>query len=182
MSVKEDLLQGVRTWLKDVSSLSDDEVIVEREWNAERPDKPYLGVRLTTTGEPTFDEIIEGDKNSEYSQKQHGGRRGVATVNGYGQQTAEWIEVAQNSLKLKPVKDVFQSIGMTVKRSRGGLSDVTELVGPSFESRVTAEFDVRYRIVGDDQQVAPAVDKVSFEFDFEDPEQNDTVDENFTAP
>ncbi|MFB6373833.1 MAG: LIC_12616 family protein [Bradymonadaceae bacterium] len=178
MAIHENIKQGVRDWLKQVNGLTDEQCILEREWDAERPDKPYLGLRLTSSGEPTFDESVNGIKNNNPSHKTHSGRTAVATVNGYGVQTADWMETAQQSLKNPKVRDALGNAGLTIRRMRNGLNDVTQLVGTGFESRYAVEFQIAYRLVSDEVETYPEVSTVDINLDLEDPQKDDTYEDD----
>jgi hypothetical protein len=180
MSIHEDIKQACLNWVMSTLGFSDrKKVILEHEWDAPRPDKPYLSLRLQQTGRVQFNESIHGTKNGNASHKTHGGRRGQLTVQGYGTGdgvAVDWIEDLQSSLHNPLVRDQINDAGLTIERLEGGLNDVTQLVGDRYEERYGAEFQIRYRVVNDEVETYPAVDVVALDFDLEDPAEGDTID------
>lgn len=148
MSVREDLLQDFRSWIKTQLSITDKQVIlVQRGEKGPRPPLPYLTVNLTTFDLPVGTEETE-HRDEELAIR--GDRQATLEIRGYGDGSDEWLT------ELGFRVDTYEGKATIVTQS-AGIGDASRLVSESIESQYFKEFLIEYQITG--TEAAPTADQ-----------------------
>jgi len=137
MTTREDIIQGVRSWIKassDLTPLSDAQVI-KSEQDGPRPQIPYLTVGLTT-----FDIVVGSD---DIRSGLDGS--GIPTVSVRGQDLAtEWLTEAKSSIWKESAKAILKDAGLSVSILGSGQSNIAAVIADQTELRSTQDFDIAY--------------------------------------
>lgn len=161
MAVREDILQGVRTWLKSSESLTDAQVIPADD-DGPRPPLPYVTVKVLMADEEIGeDELIEGlDGDSLPEVKVRGERRATVSVQGFGTAAQEWLSSALLKRRLPSIQNVLIGVGLTLN-PLSSLRDISRLLDTAIEARVALDLDVTYRLESDTESETEALSVVS---------------------
>jgi hypothetical protein len=146
MTLRNTLIQSVRTWAKATIGLTDAQIVpVQKGPNKHmRLPLPYLTVNITRSD----DEQGTDWTVYELTQTRHRGNR-TATVRlmGYGEETADWL------VELGMRLDAYNVIG-TLTNLMGGVIDVSQQVSESIEPQYAKDFRLDYlmelSLTGDD--------------------------------
>ncbi len=155
MTIREDITQGVRDWLKraavdDATDLTDAQVIVVDE-DAPRPPPPYLTVRVITPGTVVgHDERLHGVSGGVPIREVAGVRRATVSVQGFGAATADWLEEAVIGLQRVSVLAITRAAGISVELL-GDTSDLSTLLDSGIEPRFARDFAVLYGVRGGEE-------------------------------
>lgn len=149
MAVREDIIQGVRTWLKSSESLTNAQVIVA-DTAMQRPPLPYLTVKvISPDGVIGRDELVEGlDGDSLPTSTVRGERRATVSLQGFGAAAEDWLESAMLRRRLPTIQNVLIGVGLTIE-PMGAIRDLSRLVDTSIEPRFSLDLEVTYRIESD---------------------------------
>lgn len=141
MTVREDLLQAFRTWMKSELSLTDSQVVLaKREQGGDqgpRPSLPYLYLTLPSHDIPRgVDEIIwQNDLTKVY----RGNRAGTLRVEARGPDSEEFLH------KLGMLVSDFDGPA-TVINQGNPIIDVSAYVGADEEGQYYREFPLEYGV------------------------------------
>lgn len=148
MTAREDLLQGVREWLKAGSAavpLTDAQVYVA-ESDGPRVEIPYLSVRMTvydiTVGTDENRSGLDGLLDPVVSVR--GQRRATVTVQAFGDQATDWLSEAKVSLHRPAIQLLLKSAGLAVSTLGSGQSNIVAVLADQSELRATQDFDLAY--------------------------------------
>lgn len=149
MAVREDILQGVRTWLKASEGLTNAQVIVA-DAKMQRPPLPYITVKvLTADAEVGHDEDIRAlDGGGLPTIKVRGERRATVSVQAFGSTAEGWLSSALLKRRLPSVQETLLSVGLTIE-PLGPIRDISRLVDTSIEARFSLDLEVTYRLESD---------------------------------
>lgn len=159
MTIREDLLQAVRTWFKAnaaASALTDAQVIVADPSGASvRPGLPYVTVKVlsydTIIGQ---DEVLHGASGSNPTAQVRGGRRFTVSIQGFGEAAADWLDCAALSLSREDVAQDLADAGLSLMPMAGSTNDA-DLLDTAFEPRSIREFEGEYQLTGDTATLIP---------------------------
>jgi len=144
MSIKNDIIQGVRLFLKSALSLDDDSVILAHD-KGPRPALPYCVVRLISIAPQGEDEeIYLLNEDEEPVLKVRGHRLAQVEVQTFGAGAEDWLDSAVLALRFPSIKAILDTAGFSIS-SYGGITDLTGLLDTSFESRAAMELTIAYR-------------------------------------
>jgi len=148
MTTREDIIQGVRSWIKassDLTPLSDAQVI-KSEQDGPRPQIPYLTVGLTTfdivVGSDDIRSGLDGSGIPTVSVR--GQRRATATVQAFGDLATEWLTEAKSSIWKESAKAILKDAGLSVSILGSGQSNIAAVIADQTELRSTQDFDIAY--------------------------------------
>lgn len=153
MTIKETLLQGVRTWLRRAAVDDDTDLlhaqVIVADQKAPRPPIPYLMVRLLTPGQKVgHDERVYGVTGGGAPTMELAGlRRATVSVQGYGEATADWLEEAVIGLGRDSVMTLNRTSGISVE-DLGDTANISLLVDTGIEPRFARDFAVLYAVRG----------------------------------
>lgn len=173
MTVKSDIEQGVRDWLKAAGNpptggalgapLTDNQVILADK-PGPRPTSAYLSVKVTVPAAVIGmqDERIDTLDGGTPQVSIRGARRATVSVNAFGETAIEWLAMAVLGLPLPPIMAIVDAAGLTID-TFGDPIDLSLVLDTAFEARVLHEFEVQYRLDG-----APvdAVEALTAEIDY----------------
>ena len=159
MSFRETILQAVRSWLKAYASstpLTDAQVVPSEVVGTNlRPDLPYLTVKVLVSDVPIGqDEVLHGASGSDPTSQIRGGRRFTVSVQGFGEDAADWLATACLSLAREDVADTLTAAGLSLVQMAGATND-TDLLDTGFEARSIREFEGQYQLTGDAETLTP---------------------------
>ena len=163
MTVRDQILQGVRAWFKAALNLTNAQIIPADD-KGPRPPLPYLTVRVSAGDTPTsVDEHRHADDGAGGVQwRTRGERSAVVDVQGYdiagATTTAGWIEDAALRITRPDVAAVLDAAGLSVV-DRGSTVDVSALLDSQIERRHLRTFELGYT-VRDTGTGSPAVELV----------------------
>jgi hypothetical protein len=162
MSIRGDILQAVRGWLKAASSLTDAQVIPADDIGP-RPALPYLTVKVVVADLPVGEDetryALNGDDDPTVTV--HGTRRGTVSVQGYGAAAEEWLVTARLALRLPTIQATLNTAGLTVVPI-GAPRDVAVVLDTSFEARVVWDLEVLYDVSSAaEEEIAAAIATVT---------------------
>lgn len=158
MTIRGDILQAVRGWLKAASSLTDAQVIPADD-KGPRPALPYLTVKVTVA------DLQVGEDEARYALDEddvptvtvYGTRRGTVSVQGFGSASEEWLATARLGLRLPTVQAVLNAAGLTIVPT-GAPRDIAGLLDTGIESRVVWDLEVLYGVSSAaEQETAAAI-------------------------
>ncbi len=172
MTTRDTIHQAVRSWFKTAVALTDEQIIVRDSDGGSkgvRPDLPYLTIKLILMDEAVgTDEDVEeiAGGSGAPTIRTFGTRRGTLSIQGFGDDSSGWLEVATLRLRREAVKAVLNAAGLTVI-TRGGVTDISSLVDTQIESRFLREFEISYAVVDTDPEelVEAIVVEVDMTFD-----------------
>lgn len=148
MSARYAIGQAVRAWLKQSANLSDEQCILA-DRSGTRPPLPYLTVKVTTADVPIgVDEQIDLAVDDAPARHVVGERRATVSVQGFGDETAGWLERAHLALGSEPIRDLLTDRGVTVLVA-GGVTDLSAFLNTSIVSRYVFEVEVYYRLTSE---------------------------------
>lgn len=149
MAVREDILQGIRTWLKTSESLTDVQVVPADD-DGPRPSLPYLTVKvLTADAEFGRDEDIRGlDGDSLPTLYVRGERRATVSVQAFGTAAEAWLSNALLKRRLPSIQAALIGVGLTVE-PMGPIRDISRLLDTSIEPRFVLDLEVTYVLASD---------------------------------
>lgn len=148
MAVREDILQGVRSWLMLAATLTDDQVIVAND-GGPRPELPYLTVLVLVADiQVGEDEVIRGLSGATPTVKVRGTRRATVSVQAFGAAAEEWLVLARLGLRLPTVQADLLSSGLSIE-PQGAPRDISRVLDTGIESRFTWDLDVLYGVESD---------------------------------
>lgn len=147
MSIRERLIQGVRTFVKTATGLGDSAVLVAQQ-TMPRPALPYLTVEVVTPGvQVGEDELFYdlGGAGGTMREWVRGQRRATVQVSGYGTDAPELLEQVRLSLGSPVTRAAAEttygiSLGPVVSQQ-----DLTALRETDFEVAALLELAVNYR-------------------------------------
>lgn len=138
-TVREELLQSYRSWIKSVLGLSDSQVIIhQRGGLGPRPPLPFISVHMPNFDNPkgVDEKFLLDDGTTIYK----GNRTGTLAVNGYGDDTEEWLSTLGAKVSRYDGPSSIVNQGSTV-------TDVSlQMNKAEFESKYIKEFPVEYAI------------------------------------
>lgn len=167
MAVREDILQGIRTWLKASESLTDAQVIAADALGAVKPTAPFLTVKvLSADSRIGEDELIDAlDGGGDLTTKMRGERRATVSVQGFGAGAEDWLVNAGLKLGQRASVEALIGVGLTV-RKLGAVRDISQTLDTGIVRRFIAEFDVTYQLDSDAvSEVAAATVEATYNFD-----------------
>jgi hypothetical protein len=138
-SIREQLLQAARTWIKTALSLSDSKVILAQRDGLKSPrlDLPYYVVNIVSfdseRGVDEFEDKLDG------SRVDRGNRSATLRIDGFGADSEEGMQL------LGLLTGEFPDAAYC--RSLGPLTDVSSIQSESWESRYIKDFTLEYRLV-----------------------------------
>lgn len=160
----EQVLQAVRTWLKDINTtgtaLTNAQVVPANPGagGAARPAMPYLVVNILderNVGDEARVSTVGGDvAQPTWSVK--GQRRATCSVNGYGDGAVDWLRKAVIRLRHPNVQTLLTAQGISV-RPLGAPRNLTALRDSSFEARWMQEFEIGYNWTSAVETALPAL-------------------------
>lgn len=149
MAVREDILQGIRTWLKTSESLTDAQVIPADD-DGPRPALPYLTVKvLTADAEIGRDEDVRStDGSGDPTLVVRGERRATVSVQAFGTTAEGWLSTALLKRRLPSIQEVLLGVGLTIE-PMGPIRDLSRLVDTAIEPRFGVDLEVTYLLTSD---------------------------------
>lgn len=147
MSIRERLIQGVRTFARAATGLADASVLVAQQ-STTRPALPYLTVDVVTPGvQVGEDELFYdlGGAGGTMREWVRGQRRATVQVSGYGTDAPELLELVRLALGSPVTRATAEttygiSLGPVVSQQ-----DLTALRETDFEVAAMLELAVNYR-------------------------------------
>lgn len=145
MSVRDAITQAVRAWLKTSAALTDAQCIVA-DRDGPRPPLPYLTVKVLVSDDPVgMDEPIDGTVGDDAVRYVVGERRATVSIQGFGEQTSEWLEQAHIGLGRDAIKALLTSHGVTIV-PMGGASNLSAFLNTGTQPRYLFEVEAYYRL------------------------------------
>jgi hypothetical protein len=174
VTTRETLLQACRSWFKTALSpdVTDDNAIPADD-KGPRPKLPYLTFKLTTADlSAGVDEQVNeiGALPDEFpTVRTRGTRRGTLSVQGFGADSAGWLEVATLRLRRPSIQAILDAAGLSVI-NQGGVTDISALLDTEIEPRFLREFELGYAVVDADTEDLVEMKLVEAEITFIDRE------------
>lgn len=145
MTIRGDILQAVRGWLKDAASLTDAQVIPADD-RGPRPALPYLTVKVTTADlQVGEDEARYGLDGAVPTVTVHGTRRGTVSIQGFGAASEEWLATARLALRLPTTQVVLNAAGLTIV-PMGAPRDISAMLDTGIAARFAWDLEVLYGV------------------------------------
>lgn len=146
MTIRGDILQAVRGWLKNAASLTDAQVIPADD-RGPRPPLPYLTVKVLVADlQVGEDETRYGlDDDDDPTVTVHGTRRGTLSIQGFGAASEEWLVTARLALRLPATQAVLNAAGLTIV-PMGAPRDISALLDTGIASRVVWDLEILYGV------------------------------------
>jgi hypothetical protein len=148
MSVQSIIEQAFRSWLKasQTPNLTDLQVILND--GGDKPPKPYLTVHVLM-----LDRLVNMDDEQQRSLdgsddpqvRTKGQREATVSIQGFGQETADWMADARLDLDLPAADAIFEAANLSVM-TLGGESRDNPPVDTIIEDRYLMEFEVAYAL------------------------------------
>jgi len=160
MSIHEDILQAVRSWLKTALTLTDAKVIVAED-DGPRPAMPYLTVKVLAHDIPEgWDEVIRTISGDNPVNAVRGQRSFTVSVQGFGAGAEEYLQDAVLSLQLDSTQDSLTDAKISLFPLGGATPDAA-VRDTSFEPRFIREFEGHYQITSGTATGVPLEDVVT---------------------
>ncbi len=179
MTVRDDIVQGIREWLMAYSAASPltDEQVVPAEFSGNRTALPYLTVRVLSYDIAVgVDELISGlDGSDDPELSVRGQREGTVTIQAFGDQATEWLTEAKLSLNVEGAQTLLHDAGLAVALLGNGAGNIAAVLADKTELRSTQDLRVNYTINSITRAGVELV-TVNFEGTFEDNTPNDLVE------
>lgn len=146
MTIRGDILQAVRGWLKNAASLTDNQVIPADDTGTKRV-ASFLLVKVTTA------DIQVGEDETRYGLDDddvptvtvHGTRRGTVSIQGFGATSEEWLATARLALRLPTVQAVLNAAGLTIV-PMGAPRDISAMLDTGIAARFAWDLEVLYGV------------------------------------
>lgn len=158
MTARQELRESIRAWVKaaaHTAPLTDAEVIPANS-NQPRPAPPFLTVRVLT------DDLVVGADEAPtrvvdgvLKVRQRGLRTGTVSVQGVGEEAADWLQRLGGTLHLPAVQALLQTQRLTL-RPLGGVLDIAALLDTAREPRFARDFAFSYLWLSEDATVPAA--------------------------
>ncbi|MEL6347044.1 MAG: hypothetical protein AAFV53_28275 [Myxococcota bacterium] len=172
MSLRGELLQAVRTLLKQVLALPDAQVVPDaRHQLRNKPalvfpeGEDHLTVFVSQPEIPLYTTLISStDESGESVRLVSGMREGLVEINAFGDAASDWLSDFNLALFQPDVTGSFlTTLGVSVLPRDGGITDLSGIRDTAFTARFLVEHTLRYRLVSDPVPVA-AVGQVDLSF------------------
>jgi hypothetical protein len=139
-----------------------------------RPNLPYITIKVTTADIPVgVDERIpKTEAPAAATVKGRGHRSGTVSVNGFGADSAGWLEVFTLRLQYETSIRRLQAAGIAVINRGGGVTDLSALVDTSIEARFLREFEISYSVVDTDAEALVEAETIEVDLILEDQEND----------
>lgn len=146
MTIRGDILQAARGWLKSAASLTDEQVIPADDTGTKRV-APFLLVKVVAA------DIQVGEDEARYGLDDddvptvtvHGTRRGTLSVQGFGAASEEWLVAARLALRLPATQAVLNAAGLTIV-PMGAPRDISALLDTGIASRFAWDLEILYGV------------------------------------
>lgn len=143
MTIRESILQGVRTWLKAAATLTDAQVIPADDVGP-RPAMPYLTVKVLSADlqvgeDDPWPHLVLGVPKLTV----RGNRSGSVSVQSFGAAAEEWLATARLSLRLPAIQEVLRAAGLTIVPD-GAARDITAVRDTRAEPRFVWDLAIQY--------------------------------------
>lgn len=139
MTLRNTLIQAVRTWAKDALSLTDEQIVPVMRGSSDkfmRLPLPYLTVNLTSFDtENGVDWVRHDDTATEH----RGNRFATVRLTGYGEGADDWL-IQLGMLTGQYPEDFGSLINLS-----GAVMDVSQPVGEHIEHQYVRDFRLDYR-------------------------------------
>ena len=174
MTTRETILQAVRSWFKSSLGLTDLQIIPADD-KGPRPPIPYLTVKVIVAdiAVGVDEEVREFTVGTEIpTVRARGIRSGTVSVQGFGSDSAGWLEVGALRLKYETIQRALTDAGLTVINRPGGVTDVSPLIDNEIEPRFLREFEISYSVIDTDAEELVEATRVEYEVTLEDQEND----------
>lgn len=147
--MSEAILQGTRTLLKTLLSLSDDQVVPARE-EGPRPDLPYLTVLVIAPDVPvgSSERRHAIDVDDFPTEQIWGQRQATVQIDGFGDGALDWLEDFEQELERESSGDLMETVGLSLV-SLGGVQNLTRVLDTDWEPRFLREYEAHYERLTD---------------------------------
>ena len=171
MTTRKIITQTVRDWFKAALGLTDSQIIPADD-KGPRPPLPYLTVKVITADIPVgVDESIR-EATTVPTVRGRGHRSGSVSVQGFGEDSAGWLEVAALRLRYDSIQRLLCDAGITVINRGGGVSDISALVDTEIEPRYLREFEISYSVLDTDAEDLIEAARVEYDVSLRDQEND----------
>lgn len=147
MSLRDDIVQACRTWLKahaDASALTDAQV-KNAHLRFVVPQHPYLTVAFLGSTNASFVDGRHHPIESSTPYEVVGGPRvGTMRVQAFGEDAVEWLERARLSLATEAVMTTCHALGVAFQA--GDIVPLNEIMPSSVQPRAFLDLRVDYRV------------------------------------
>jgi len=148
VSVREQVLQGVRAFCRAATGLAQGSVIAASQ-GALRPAMPYLVVEVVTPGVQVGTDELLRDLGGTYGSMREwvrGHRRATVQVSGYGTDAPELLEQVRLSLESESVRGPVEALYSISLARVVTAQDLTALRQTDFEVAAMMDLEVTYRL------------------------------------
>lgn len=174
MTTRETILQAVRSWFKTALGITDSQIIPADD-KGPRPALPYLTVKVITADIPvgTDETIRELNPATDVpTVRGRGHRSGTVSVQGFGADSAGWMEVAALRLRYDSIQRLLSDAGIAVINRGGGVSDISALVDTEIEARYVRDFEISYTVLDTDAEDLTEAARVEYDVTLKDQESD----------
>ena len=147
MSIRTDLEDGLISWLTLAGAAAGipnaDEAVIPADEDGERPDLPYLVVRVLVYDVPFGEDDEFVDDATPPVFRGRGQRSATVSVNAFGADAEAWLERAVFTLRYPAIKANLTAAGLAVEPV-GGLNNLSSLLDDRTQVRFQRDFTVAY--------------------------------------
>lgn len=156
MTVRETILQQVRSFAKQILTLTDAQIIVGNEQGS-RPPLPYIAVFINSIDIPEGQdqELRYIDEDDNPAVQIRGSRRATVNIQAFGADAEEWLTALCLSLQSPVTRAILDELDLSIVRL-GSIIDLSSLLDTSIQKRFSQDFEVYYYVNSESESlVAP---------------------------
>ena len=162
VNARENLLQGVRAFVKAATSLVDGKVILEGT-QGPRPAMPYVSVLGITQGIAvgTDERVYDlGGAGGAQRERIRGDRRATVQIMAFGTEASDYIEAIRMATENPTHRAVCNPYGISIARVLTPVGRLAVL-GTTFQERVSVDLEVAYTLDTQPATVVTAIETTS---------------------
>jgi len=162
MTVRETILQQVRSFVKQILTLTDAQIIVGNEQGS-RPPLPYMAVFINSIDiqEGQDQELRYIDEDDNPAVQIRGSRRATVNIQAFGADAEEWLTALCLSLQSPVTRAISDELDLSMVRL-GSTMDLSSLLDTSIQKRFSQDFEVYYYLNSEGEALV-APEQVVFE-------------------
>lgn len=144
MTVRETLIQQVRSFVKQILSISDEQIIFGNE-STVRPPLPYMAIFINSIDiqEGQDQELRYIDEDDNPAVQIRGSRRATVNIQAFGEDSEEWLTELCLSLQSPVTRKVLDTLDLSMARF-GPTIDLSGILDTSIQKRFSQDFEVYY--------------------------------------
>lgn len=174
MSVKEDILIGVRRWLLAATGLTGSRIRPSNDPGV-RPELPYLTIDVSLHDVPDgVPEVIRSlDGSGNITEQVQAPYTGTVEIAAFGPGASDLLGQADNFLYTSTAQALLRTAGLSV-HATGGIVSLSQRVDDLIEDRKQRDYYVAYKTEFDTPHTDPdtiaSMDQFESDFEFDDHE------------